>query len=220
MSIKKFLTELWYPGIHQTVELFPKQRDEKLFYQEENERLEKQVADLKAFIANMENRLSQEGNGVKKKVVITSKTDKKFWSEVQRNKGLSSVLHIQVYDLWRGEDHWVGEFYGQVDDTPIALLPYVSLINFQVSKEYQNQGIGQLIFQQAFDWLDVHEPTVREIRGKIAKNDDDYNHDRLVYLYQKLGAIIDWYPEEKIVNCYVAEFRIPLPNRKLVPLIH
>ena len=89
-------------------------------------------------------------------------------------------------------------------------MPYVYLTNYQVNYSYQNQGIGQLIFQEAKAWILQHEPEIVEIRGHIGWEDDKMNHDRLVYLYTKLGAVITWYDKKTITTSYVAEFRIPI----------
>ena len=208
--MKRFIIELLHPGIHRRAEMLPEQVEKKLLYKREKEKLENEVAELKIFITNMEARLKEETSDVKKKAIVTSKAGRKLWLEVKRSEDFYFLLHIQVYDLWRKKYHWVGEFFANVYSMRVNSEPYLFLSNFQVSHQYQNQGIGQIIFQEAFDWLKDKEPEIAEIRGRIAKGDDDANHDRLAYLYQKLGATINWYPEEKIVSADVAEFRIPL----------
>ena len=217
--MKRFIIELLNPGIHRKAEMLPEQVEEKLFYERENEKSQRQIDDLKGFVSNIESRLNQEAADIRRRTIITSRTGTKLWLEVRRSKGLYAALHVEVYDLWRGDDYRVGEFYSLIHTDPIEVPPHLSLTNYQVRRKYQNQGIGQLIFQEAFNWLELYELTIENIRGNIAKCDDDDNHDRLAYLYQKLGATIDWYPEEKIVDCNVAKFCIPVPRKELITVV-
>lgn len=222
----KFLIHYFYPDLIRYKEEYPKRVDERKACEKEKKGLEKRVLELETFISNAKEKLQAEGSSIKK--IVTTKDNRPYWLELQITGFIRSALEIYIYDLKQEKVRKpAGEFFSIISNDSLdtysgQTISYLSLINIQIFDDrLKNFGLGQILFDEAIEWIKENQPELDEIRGEISSADVGKgenetnerfieNRKRVIHFYTKNGARITWLSEEEQTGSIVAVFRIPL----------